>query len=139
MPAALDTPDDAAPTPWETYAYDANDLAPVTVGPAAAPAAHHFTPTSAEVDALGRTVRVTTRDGSGEHVVETAYDIRGNVVGVVDASGRDAFAYVHDLADRAVRIDALDSGTRRMVLDAAGNLLRRADARAPCCCAPTTC
>jgi RHS repeat-associated protein len=129
IPDALDTPDDFAPTPWETYAYDANDLAPFTGDPATVPAAHHYTPASAEVDALGRTVRVTARDDLGEHVVRTTYDIRGNVVSIIDALGRTAFSYVHDLADRAVRIDALDAGTRRMVLDAAGQLIQRSDSK----------
>jgi RHS repeat-associated protein len=129
VPDALDTPDKFAPTPWETYAYDANDLAPLTGAPTAAPAAHHYTPASAEVDALERTVRVTTRYGPDEHVVRTAYDIRGNVITVTDSLRRAAFSYVHDLADRAVRIDALDGGTRRMVLDAAGNLIQRSDSK----------
>jgi RHS repeat-associated protein len=129
IPDALDAPDAFTPTPWETYAYDANDLAPLTSDPTAAPAAHHYTPASAEVDALGRTVRVVTRDGTDEHVVRTAYDIRGNVVTVTDALGRTAVSYVHDLADRAVRIDMLDAGTRRIVLDAAGNPIQQNDAK----------
>jgi len=50
--AALDVPDSFEPTPWETYTYDANDLAPLCLAPdgaslaARAPTTHHFTPGS---------------------------------------------------------------------------------------------
>lgn len=127
VPNSLDTPDQFSPSPWETYVYDANDLAPFTGDPSTVPAAHHHTPSSAEVDALGRAVRVTTREGANQHVVRFAYDIRGNVVTVTDALSRTAFSYLYDLLDRAVEIDSLDAGTRQMLLDAAGNLVRRAD------------
>ena len=52
VPTTLRTPEEYAPTPWESYHYDANDLAPHSVAPdgtglgAAAPEAHHFTPAS---------------------------------------------------------------------------------------------
>ena len=61
--------DNYAPTPWETYTYDANDLAPLSTlsigggGDAQVPVSHHFTPSSIVIDALGRTVRGVERNG----------------------------------------------------------------------------
>ena len=59
VPADLTKPDQFAPTPWEAFTYDGNDLAPVSFHPTdrlpdgsskpltgRAPATHHFTPSS---------------------------------------------------------------------------------------------
>ena len=52
IPTDLSKPDQFTPTPWEAYSYDANDLAPISRTPdgksltGAAPATHHFTPSS---------------------------------------------------------------------------------------------
>ena len=68
IPADLTNPDRFAPTPWEAYTYDANDLAPVSKAPDgtslanAAPATHHFTPSSIVIDALGRTIVAVARN-----------------------------------------------------------------------------
>jgi hypothetical protein len=57
-PADLTNPNQFAPTPWEAFTYDANDLAPISKRPDgaslanAAPATHHFTPSSIVIDAL---------------------------------------------------------------------------------------
>ena len=62
VPADLANPEQFTPTPWEAFTYDANDLAPLCKAPDgtslanAAPAAHHFTPASIVIDALGRTI-----------------------------------------------------------------------------------
>src|SRR5690606_6278136 len=57
IPNALDTPNIFAPTSWEQYTYDANDLAPLT-NPTNSnvPASHYYTPKSGLMDALGRTI-----------------------------------------------------------------------------------
>jgi RHS repeat-associated protein len=140
IPGALETPDVFAPTPWEAYTYDANDLAPLSLAPngaslfAQAPAAHHFTPAHIEIDALGRTVRAVQRLAKSQNPadwVETKseYDIRGNLLRITDALGRRAFAHVYDLLNRPLLIDSIDAGSRTTVLDAAGNLLERRDQR----------
>ena len=112
IPDDLSHPEQFTPTPWEAYSYDANDLAAVSHGPdgaplaAAAPATHHFTPSSIVIDALGRTVLAiarsrarlrTTPAGPLPPIEElrtaTTYDIRGNVLTVTDPLNRVAFSY----------------------------------------------
>ena len=137
IPADLANPEQFAPTPWEAYTYDANDLAPLCVGPdgvslaGAAPASHHFTPSSIVIDALGRTIEAIARNGlNPARLVPAhapAYDIRGNVLAVTDALERVAFRYTYDLANRPWRIDSIDAGLRRMVLNVLGNETERRD------------
>lgn len=103
-PPDLSNPDTFEPTPWEAYTYDANDLAPLSEGLDAddnpipltnrAPLEHHFTPASIEIDALGRPIRSTQRNGAGpqdEITTQSSYDIRGNLLTVIDALGRAGF------------------------------------------------
>ena len=135
-PADLTNPDQFTPTPWEVYTYDANDLAPLCEAPdgtslaSAAPAAHHFTPSSILIDALGRTVEAIARNGQNladRLPTRSTYDIRGNVIMVTDALSREAFRYTYDLADRPWRIKSIDAGLRRIVLNAQGNEIERRD------------
>ena len=71
VPADLTRPDQFAPTPFEIFSYDPNDLAPVSLAPdgsplaASAPPAHHFTPSSTVLDALGRAVETVRRNSAG--------------------------------------------------------------------------
>jgi len=143
VPENLNDPDQFIATPWEAYTYDANDLAPVSTGVlpdgtlvnlgSRVPESHHFTPASAVVDALGRTVIAIERNGSNPetewYVTHTRYDIRGNVLTVTDALGRAAFQYRYDLANNPLRIDSIDAGLKRTVLDAMGNELERRDSK----------
>jgi RHS repeat-associated protein len=138
IPADLTNPDQFAPTPWEAYTYDANDLAPLRKGPddtmltSAAPATHHFTPSSIVIDALGRTVEAIARNGSNAtdwFRTLSAYDIRGNLLTVTDALNRVAFAHIYDLANRPWRVESIDSGLRRIVLNALGNEIERRDGK----------
>jgi RHS repeat-associated protein len=147
IPADLTNPDEFAPTPWEAFTYDANDLAPISKGPDgaslanAAPATHHFTPSSIVIDALGRTVLAIARnrdisEDPGAPVApieeirtQTTYDIRGNALSVTDALNRVAFRYTYDLANRPWRNESIDAGLRRMALDALGNETERRDSK----------
>ncbi|MDN5836011.1 MAG: hypothetical protein L0H12_01510 [Nitrosospira sp.] len=147
IPADLTNPDQFAPTPWEAYTYDANDLAPLskrldgTSLANAAPATHHFTPSNIVIDPLGRTVLAIARnrDAPGnpgdpllpvqELRTQSTYDIRGNVLSVIDALDRVAFRYTYDLADRPWRNDSIDAGLRRMVLNVLGNEIERRDSK----------
>lgn len=143
VPPDLTDPDRFDPTPWEAYTYDVNDLAPLSTGTDAqgnpvsladrAPPTHHFTPASIGIDALGRTVESIQRNGPDPvadwYRTRTTYDIRGNVVQIIDAVGRRAFHHVHDLANNPLRIDSIDAGVRRTVLDAAGNEIERRDSK----------
>src|SRR5262249_50652079 len=119
-PAQLATPEVYAPTPWEHYAYDANDNAGRTRSVPDAknvPESHRNTPSSEVVDALGRVARKVERLGQtagDELVTETRYDIRGNVIEIHDPLKRSAFAYVYDLANKPLRRESLDAGTRTL-------------------------
>jgi len=122
------------PTPWEAYTYDANDNAGRThPAQSAAYKLHWNTPGSAAVDALGRTLDAVERLGQDAKTqwfhTRSTYDIRGNVLSVADALGREAFRYVYDLANRPLRVTQLDAGVRRTVRDAAGNTLEQRDSK----------
>ncbi len=136
IPQALDTPDVFDPTPWEAYTYDANDLAPLSRAPdgtaltTRAPQGHHYTPSSIEIDALGRTVKAVQRLTQSEEIVtRSEYDLRGNVLKVIDPLGRDAFVHVFDLANRRLHLASIDAGERRTVFDAGGNMVEGSDSK----------
>ena len=130
IPRALDTPGDYAPTPWESYAYNANDLAPSSTDPATnashalnAPGAHHFTPASTLIDAMGRSIARIERDGAAPGtwiITRSTYDMRGNLFTITDALNRVAFRHAYDLLDRPLRVDSIDAGLRTTVLNALG-------------------
>jgi RHS repeat-associated protein len=135
-PTALGDPATVVPSPWVTTVYDENDLAPLCAGPdgtplaGAAPAEHHFTPTSTLSDALGRPVAVLAHGPpGGDRLRQTFHDTRGNPVRAVDEFGRTAETRVHDLTDRLLRTDSLDAGARTSLADANGNLMLTRDAR----------
>ncbi|WP_198535976.1 SpvB/TcaC N-terminal domain-containing protein [Pseudofrankia saprophytica] len=134
IPDDLSDPEKVTPTPWESYVYDANDNAGRThPAEASAHRDHWDTPSSIEVDALGRSVRAVARNGpDAEHdwfTVRSAYDVRGNLLTVTDALGRVAFRYRYDLADQRLYDENIDYGVRRQVLDATGAPVERRDAK----------
>ncbi|HEY9796413.1 MAG TPA: SpvB/TcaC N-terminal domain-containing protein [Leptolyngbyaceae cyanobacterium] len=142
VPVDLSNPEQFTPTPWEAYTYDANDLAPIsnrsledgTLIPLTdrAPAHHHFTPSSAVIDALGRTIEIVERNGTDPndwYITRSTYDIRGNLLTVTDALGREAFRYLYDLANNPLRTESIDAGTKRIILDANGNAIERRDSK----------
>ncbi|MCQ3976647.1 MAG: hypothetical protein DPW09_24710 [Anaerolineae bacterium] len=133
-PTDLTRPEQFQPTPWEAYTYDVNDNAGRThVGAASGYQSHWNTPLSVEVDALGRTVKTVERNGPNPmtdwYVTRSTYDIRGNLLTVTDPLGRIAFRHVYDLANNPLRIENIDAGVRRVVLDAAGNEIERRDSK----------
>jgi RHS repeat-associated protein len=129
------------PSPWESYTYDENDLAPVSTpagGPPGPPtlaadasASHHFTPSSIVRDALGRTVCEIQRNGRNPttdwYLTRLTYDIAGNLTSITDPLGRLAFAYVYDLASRPLRAESIDAGVHTSVLDAHGKVVEHRD------------
>ncbi|MGJ0483198.1 MAG: toxin TcdB middle/N-terminal domain-containing protein [Methylomicrobium sp.] len=133
VPADPANPEDFSPTPWEAYTYDANDNAGRThAGAAQGYQSHWNTPASIVIDALGRTVEATARNGADPvdwYVTRSAYDIRGNLLSVTDALGRAAFRYGYDLANRPWRNDSIDAGLRRTVLNAIGNPVEGRDSK----------
>lgn len=133
VPADLAKPEAFEPTPWEAYTYDANDNAGRTHAEQSTTYKQHWnTPASIVIDALGRTIVATARNGAGSedwYVTRSAYDIRGNMLSVTDALGRVAFRYGYDLANRPWRSDSIDAGMRRTVLDAIGNPIENRDSK----------
>lgn len=106
IPNALDTPNSFAPSPWEQYAYDANDLAPLThPNDNTIPTSHYYTPKSSLLDSFGRTIQTIehkayyNEDTSDyENVVmRYFYDIRGNLLEVRDPYNRKVFEHLYDL------------------------------------------
>jgi RHS repeat-associated protein len=133
VPADLANPEQFAPTPWESYTYDANDNAGRTHARESTGYQTHWnTPASIVVDALGRTVAATARNGTEPaswYVTRTVYDIQGNLLTVTDALGRVAFRHVYDLAKHPLRVESIDAGTRLHVLDAAGSPVEQRDGK----------
>jgi len=147
VPGTIASPDlenleEFEPTPWEVYTYDTNDNAGRThpTDPNVKQYDHHWnTPSSALIDALGRTVETVARnrtklsDGSLSPVAElrtkSTHDIRGNVLDITDTLGRVAFRHVYDLLNRPLRVDSIDAGLHRTILDAAGNVTEGRDSK----------
>jgi RHS repeat-associated protein len=138
-PAALADPAAFEPSPWVVTVYDPNDLAPLSAGVAGtslgtrAPTAHHYTPATAFLDALGRKVCTLVRNGPVPdqhwHATRSAYDATGNVLNVTDELGRTAVEHVYDLAGRPLRSRSIDAGVHTTVYDAAGRPVEERDGR----------
>ena len=62
-------------------------------------------------------------------VIRSKYDIRGNLLQLLDPLGRAAFVHAYDLLNRALRVDSVDAGLRTAVLDAAGKLMESRDSK----------
>ena len=148
IPNALNTPNSFTPTSWENYAYDANDLAPLTnPSNSNVPESHWYTPKSSLVDALGRTIQTTEHKAhyNGEDyenvVMKYAYDIRGSLLEIRDPYNRKVFEHVYDL--RPAQEDEngekpplpplwtrhIDSGKSRILFDATGKPIESSDAK----------
>jgi RHS repeat-associated protein len=148
VPGALAAPDPTdpdvfAPTPWESYAYDANDNAGRTHAVESSVYAHHWnTPASTTVDALGRAVEAVERNRDAaaspggplppiqEGRTRTTYDIRGNALTIVDAMGRTALVHTYDFLSRNLRIESLDGGVKTTALSGVGGVLEQRDSKA---------
>lgn len=133
VPVDLSDPDDFTPTPWEGYTYDANDNAGRTHPDVSEVYDEHWnTPVSAVVDALGRTVETVERNGTARtdwYVTRSSYDIQGNLLLVTDPMQRVKLRHVYDLARNPVRVEDLDGGVRRIVLDSSGNEIEVRDSK----------
>ena len=131
------------PTPWEAYTYDANDNAGRTHPSLSGTYQHHWnTPASIRIDAQGRTIEMVERNRTApvnpgdplpaiqELITRTSYDIRGNVLSITDALGRKAFhSHIYDYANHNLRMESIDAGVRRTVLDASGKVTEQRDSK----------
>lgn len=129
----LDDPDAFEPTPWESYVYDANDLAPLTHPGTSVPARHHYTSASTVLDGMGRAIAQVVRNGPAPatdwYITRSSFDMRGNLLVISDALNRRAFVHSHDLLNRPLKVDSIDAGLRTSVLDALGNLVEYRDSK----------
>lgn len=139
IPQALENPDSFTPTPWEVYTYDSNDNAERTHREAAIAFQHHWnTPSSAVVDALGRTVSVIERNGPNPETdwfnTRTTYDIRGNLLTVTDARHRVMLRQVVDLTHsdqgaKVLRHRSMDAGTEQVIFNGLGQAIEQRDSK----------
>ncbi len=138
---------DYTPTPWETYAYDANDLGGITHPTESSSYSSHWdTPESSEIDALGRTIKTIQRLDStpaNDIVMQYEYDIQGRLTKVTDPLSRDNFIYLYATVAapkgegnkqtppeaEALSINHLDSGVTEQVFDARSQLIESIDAK----------
>jgi RHS repeat-associated protein len=127
------------PSPWERFAYDQNDLAPLTTS-GSGNFAGAFTPKSELVDALGRTIKTTEHDSQStsnvavfeDVVMEYQYDIQGNLVKVIDpvhGVSNPTFIYKYNLQKQPLYTKHIDSGVSRVIPDALGKPIQADDAK----------
>jgi RHS repeat-associated protein len=134
IPLALDNPGVFTPTPWESYMYDPNDLGEMShPGDTSVPSEHHYTPSSAVIDALGRTVKTVDRNYKAaaieEIVMQYVYDIRGNLITVTDPYDRTVFTYFYDYANRNLKTEHIDAGTKFLVPDVLSRPIEARDSK----------
>jgi RHS repeat-associated protein len=134
IPTDLTKPDQFIPTAWEVYTYDPNDNAGRTHPTESTSYQNHWnTPSNGVVDALGRKVLGVERNGANPatdwYTTSSTYDIRGNLLTVTDALNRLAFQHVYDLANHVLRVEQLDAGIHRVIVDATGNTIEQRDSK----------
>ena len=132
-------------TAWSTTQHDANDSvtgsnweAARAALPAAAPEraaltaalAHAGTPSTIELDPLGRPFRmVEAGQGGVDRVTVTGYGPTGAADRIVDPRGLTAFTYQYDMLGRPHFEHSMDAGDRWTFYDALDRELHRWDAR----------
>jgi RHS repeat-associated protein len=136
IPTALDEPQTFTPTPWENYAYDPNDLAPLTnPTDSNVPSDHWYTPGSSLVDCAGRTIKAINHHSflNGvtweDVVVNSVYDIRGNVLMVYDPLGRVMVESIYNMGSSALKTIHIDAGEKTNITDCAGRPIEARDAK----------
>lgn len=149
--------DNYTPSPWMSYAFDANDLGaqyqlpndtngvPITASVAKQSlgiivpndasqgyTSHYATPKITEIDELGRTIKTTevaaTADAE-DVVMQYEYDIRGNVTRIIDAYDREVFSHKYDLANQSLWTQHIDSQIRTVLYDLMGRPTELKDAK----------
>lgn len=155
--SAAEAQDSYTPSPWISYAYDANDMGahyelpldddgiPVTASAAKQSlglilpddathdyTTHNATPKITEIDELGRTIRTTEYKATADEedvVMQYEYDIRGNVLSIIDAYNRNVFQHKYSLANQTLWTHHLDSGNKTVVYDLMGRPVELRDAK----------
>ena len=132
----LTDPDVFEPTPWEAYTYDANDNAGRTHcmdGPAD-PTHLEYPQRASRSMRLGRTVKTVERNGpnpSTDWFIDTLHLRHPRQPAHRDRClGRQGLPSTPTTSPiKPLRIENIDAGIRRIVLDAAGNEVERRDSK----------
>lgn len=122
----------AKPSPWESYTYDANDLASVVGLPVSG---HEYTPANGIVDAMGRGVQAVSRlsqNSADDITMHYTYDIQGNQLNVIDAYNRLVFINTFSIAKQALKTVHIDGGTKHAIFDSAGKPIHAWDDKGGC-------
>jgi RHS repeat-associated protein len=135
IPAALNTPNSYAPTPWERYTYTPNDLAPLTNPGSSVPQSSWYTPKSEVIDTLGNVKETTehkahNNGGTYEDVVmKYEFDIKSQLIKSIDPFDRDISVNYYTTAGQMLRSDHIDRGTSISCVDAMNLPVYARDAR----------
>lgn len=145
----LDRLDEFVPTPWENYAYDSNDLAPLTNPNSNVSQDNWYTPRSSLADGLGRTIQTMEHkahynldnDAYENVIMHYSYDIRGNLLEVRDPYNRKVFEHIYDLKSPQKKQNRekqsyppiwtkhIDNGESRVLFDVTGKTIESSDAK----------
>lgn len=88
------------------------------------------TPSTADLDPLGRTFRTTSDNGeAGKYPTVVTLDIQSHPLVLTDALGRAAMTRSYDMGGGEIFSSSIDNGDRRVLLDAAKQALRTWDSR----------
>jgi RHS repeat-associated protein len=139
-PVTLNGIENFTPTPWESYTYDANDLADAVGLASHAPSTDWNTPKNAVVDCLGRTVQTNeffdNTDYTNTIQMNYSYDVRGNLVLVKDPYNRTVFEHKYDLRTPGkdqplppIWSKHIDKGESTILFDALGKPIEGIDAK----------
>lgn len=138
IPDELDTPDMFYPTPWENYAYDPNDLAPLTnPNNNSVPESHWYTPISNLLDSMGRTVQTVQHrayynasiDLYENLVMKYRFDIQGNMLITYDDHNRKVYENIYNSSNQVLWSKNIDSGEGTVLFDGCGKIIESKDAK----------
>ncbi len=97
---------------------------------AAKTAVHADTPSLAYFDTLGRTfLSIVDNGAAGTYSTRNQLDIKGNIVTITDALGREAINYVYDMLDARLTQASMEAGQRWTLNDCTGKPIRQWDSR----------
>ncbi len=114
------------PNPWDSFTYDANDLAGETHPGGPVPTSHHYTPKSEKIDTLGRVKESTEHkahyNGSAyeDVVMKYVYDIKGQLMQAIDPYDRVISDNKYDTAGNMLSSTHIDRGAQNITIDAMG-------------------
>jgi RHS repeat-associated protein len=111
-------------------ARDAGQLGPDQADAAAKAAADAATPTTTNLDTLGRVFQTVADNGAaGSYPITLTLDIEGQVLAVTDALGRQILTQDYDLPGRGIHHLSVDSGERWVLPAADGKPAESWDSR----------